>query len=165
MLAIVVLFDPVVDRLRRYLAVGAVGMLLRETPGDLLRRPLVHQPTANRFIDLAIVHLADQWPFTLPALRLLLRLGGEVFVAGPVAPQLATDGRRTTRQGLGDLLLIRSAVVQLRYAIPFFRCKMPCHCWDSVPKGKFCNSPHWKLPAVVFPISLSEPRCPDLDCV
>ena len=164
-LAMVVLFDPVVDRLRRHLAVGAVGMLLRETPGDLLRRPLVRQPMADRFVDLGIVHLADQWPQASPLLGPPLRPGGEVFVAGPVAPQLATDGRRRTRQSLSDLFLIRSAVEQLYYAIPFFRGKMLRRCWDSVPKGKCCNSPDWKLPAMVFPRSLSKPRGSDLDCV
>ncbi len=55
-----------------------------------------------------------------PAFGFTLGLCGVILIACAIAFQLATNGRRGTSDGLGDLLLFKSSIDQLRYAIALF---------------------------------------------
>jgi len=128
--------DPCVDRLRRNDLLRTVGIPLLHPTGDLRRRPIVCQTVANDFVDFLFVHLTHDRTFLPPALGLTLGLCGVILIACAIAFQLATDGRRRTPDGLGNLRLFGSLIVQLRYTITLFGGKLICHRWDSVPQGK-----------------------------
>src|SRR5579862_1274557 len=146
-LAVLVVLDPGVDRLRGN---AAVGILLPHPALDLFRRPLLRQAGTNRLVDLGILHLPRQGTLLPPKFRLPLRLRGMVLAVGMVASQLAADRGRTTRHGFRDFLLIGSPMPHLRYAISLFRCKMMCHRWDSIPKEKFARPLPLERPSDVF---------------
>src|SRR3990172_9009627 len=146
-LAVLVLLDPGVDRLRRN---AAVGTLLLHPSRDLFRRPLVRQSDTDGLVDLGIFHLAHQGTLLPPPFGLPLGLGGIVLAARAVASQLAADRGRTTPHGLCDFLLIGSLIPQLSYAITLYPCKMMWHRWDSVPKEKFPRPLPLERPSDVF---------------
>lgn len=136
-LAIRILLDPGVDRLRRN---APLGVLLLHPARDLFRRPLLRQGSTDGVVDFRIVHLADQGTFLSPLLRLAMSLRGVVFLARAVALQLAADGGWRAAQGLCDFRLTRLPRLPRRYAITFFHRKMTGHRWDSIPKGKVCKT-------------------------
>jgi len=146
-LAVLVLLDPGVDRLRRN---AALGTLLLHPSLDLFRRPLLRQSGTDGLVDLGIFHLPYQGTLLPPPLGLPLGLCGIVLALRAVASQLAADRGRATPQGSCDFLLIGSLIPQLRYAITLFQCKMICHRWDSVPKGKFARLHPLERPSDVF---------------
>src|SRR5208282_6401110 len=135
-LAVLVLLDPGVDRLRRN---SSVGILLLHPSRDLFRRPFPRQSRTDSLVDVGIFHLAHQGTLLPPPLGLLLGLCGKVFAVHAVASQLAADRGRRTPNGLRDFLLIGSLIPQLCYTITLFHCKMMCHRWDSIPKEKFAR--------------------------
>src|ERR1700730_15964539 len=134
--AVLVVLDPGVDRLRRH---AAVAILLLHAARDLFRRPFLRQSSADRVVDLGVFHLSHERTFPASPLSFALRLGGVVFASRAIASQLATDRGWAAPQRLGDFILIHLLMPQLRYAIPFFQRKMTCHRWDSVPKEKLAT--------------------------
>src|SRR5204863_2696893 len=70
-LALVVLLDPGVDRLRRN---GAVAILLLHPARDLGWRPFLRQSATDGLVHLGIVHLPRERPLPAPSLGLTLRL-------------------------------------------------------------------------------------------
>jgi hypothetical protein len=101
----------------------------------------VGQSGPDELVDFGIIHFALQGAFPPSPLSLLLGLTGVVFLTDAVASQFTADGRRRTVEGFGNLLLIKSPMPQLRYAITLFQRKMTGHRWDSIPKGKVCKTP------------------------
>ncbi len=132
--------DPGVDRLGRDLAVWSIGVFLLETTGDLLRSPLLGQASANSFLELGIIHLADQRTLPPPPFRLPLSLCGIVAVARSVPSQFAANRRSGASDGRGNLLLVHPTMPKFSYAIPLLQRKMICHRWDSIPTGKVCKT-------------------------
>ncbi len=72
---------------------------------------------------------------------LLLRLRGQILALGRGVPlQFPIDRAGVPAERGGNFRLSGPLQSKLRYAVPFDRCKMFGHRWDSVPKGLFKKS-------------------------
>ena len=146
MRAMFVALDPRADRLRRHgglwFGLWLVGLLLFRAAGDLLRRPLVDQASADALVELRPIHLSHQRPLRAAPLGHSLRRRGMIHAARAIAAQLATDRRWAAPDRPRDFFLAVTLKPQLRYPIALVARKMTGHRWDSVPKGKaFATSP------------------------
>src|SRR5688572_197466 len=131
MVAVEILLDPGVDRLWTYVEPRILGVVARQTPRDLVRRPLFGQPRANGSVQFRTLQLADQRSLSATDDGSLLSDDRRIAAVGPaVALQLAADGARIATQPLGNRLPRMTSRPHLGYGFAFEHVKLR-HRWDS----------------------------------